>query len=286
MLNKLLKYEFKSTSKTMIPLLLSTLALSILTSVIMTISIRNIESSIEENALSNVLMSLFATFSIFSLFAIFASAVVLTIFLFARYYKNFFADEGYLTFTLPATTGQQLTSKFISGFVWTVLGMITIIISGIIILLFGTATSGEVINKELYNVIGNILSELKDQVGTSNYILYITEIIVSFMVSCAYRLLMIYLAITLGGIIARKHKILSAVGFYILISFVISSLTSTVTSSMFISTFSVIDEDEIINAFISIPHRLLLFDIVLSAIFALAAYISNYLLLKKKLNLE
>ena len=42
--------------------------------------------------------------------AIIASAVVTELLVFVRFYKNFFTDEGYLTFTLPVSRKDLLLS--------------------------------------------------------------------------------------------------------------------------------------------------------------------------------
>lgn len=55
------------------------------------------------------------TFGVYALG--FASSIITLIFILMRYYKNFFTDEGYLTFTLPVTPHELLWTKLISGMV-------------------------------------------------------------------------------------------------------------------------------------------------------------------------
>lgn len=50
-----------------------------------------------------------------------------------RFYKNLFSDEGYLTRTLPVTSGQHLLSKTIAGSIWASLDMILLLASFYII---------------------------------------------------------------------------------------------------------------------------------------------------------
>ena len=59
----------------------------------------------------------------------FGTFIVITV----RFYKNLFSDEGYLTRTLPVTSGQHLLSKTIAGSIWASLDMILLLASFYII---------------------------------------------------------------------------------------------------------------------------------------------------------
>ncbi len=59
----------------------------------------------------------------------FGTFIVITV----RFYKNLFSDEGYLTRTLPVTSGQHLLSKTIAGSIWGSLDMILLLASFYII---------------------------------------------------------------------------------------------------------------------------------------------------------
>ena len=78
------------------------------------------------------------------LFTISVIAVVAGIFIalfivMQRYYKNFFSDEGYLTFTLPVKTGHLLGSKVISAVLWMLFVLLCTIIGVAIIAIFGSS---------------------------------------------------------------------------------------------------------------------------------------------------
>ena len=49
-----------------------------------------------------------------------------------RFYKNLFTGEGYLSFTLPVTPGQQLFTKALVSFLFSVITIIVILVSSII----------------------------------------------------------------------------------------------------------------------------------------------------------
>ena len=70
--------------------------------------------------LVSVLVLFFSAFVL--LFSVVSLATALLIA--ARFYKNLFTDEGYLTWTLPASPVQQLWAKILSGCIWNILDLI------------------------------------------------------------------------------------------------------------------------------------------------------------------
>lgn len=295
MLKKLLKYEFKSVSRTLIPILLGTLAIAILTSVLFTINFRMIGSDSDiistdgtevvvnggfaNGIFAMILITLFILFTI----SIIASFFVVWFILMQRYYKNFFCDEGYLTFTLPVKTSQHLTSKLISGIVWTILGGLTVFLSVFLLIAFGTADSG-IVNVEVLQEIWNIFGELYSYVGTGNGIAYTIEVIVLVLIELATQTLLFYLAITIGSIIAKKHKILASAGVYL----GINSVAAMVINIGALVVFSD-NEFKMLRNIKSMPDKahafFILFILLYAATGVVCFFISNQLL-KKKLNLE
>ncbi|MDS8315405.1 lantibiotic ABC transporter permease, partial [Streptococcus pneumoniae] len=63
--------------------------------------------------------------------------------------------EGYLTWTLPVTPHQILLSKLLSAFVWTLLCMLTMFISGLVIFGIALPITGYSFN-EIFKYIGEI----------------------------------------------------------------------------------------------------------------------------------
>lgn len=69
--------------------------------------------------LVSVLVLFFSAFVL--LFSVVSLATALLIA--ARFYKNLFTDEGYLTWTLPASPVQQLWAKILSDAIWNILDL-------------------------------------------------------------------------------------------------------------------------------------------------------------------
>lgn len=284
MLKKLLKYEFKSVSRMLVPLLLGTLGLAVIAAGLFTLNYRYISGTETDTLLSNIFPIILTTVLVFAIIAIFASALVVFFILLQRYYKNFFGDEGYLTFTLPVGVNKQLFSKLISGFVWMLLSMLTVIVSGMLLIGFGTAETGEIVNTEPFIEIGNAFRELFDAIGTLNTALYIIEGIFLFVFGFAAQIMLLYLAITIGSIIAKKHKILASIGVYFGINTVVGMLSNIAMVTLFWSSDTLERGD--VNAIYTASHSVLIVLILLAAVMGVTAFMISSNMLRKKLNLE
>lgn len=123
MLGKLIKYEFKATGRTFLPLYGAIL----LVTLIHRLFGRNTQGLYEElNKIGD-----FTTMALVALFI--ALGVVTLVMIIQRFQKNLLSDEGYLMFTLPVTTRSLILSKIIVAITWTVLSVIVGIISFIIL---------------------------------------------------------------------------------------------------------------------------------------------------------
>lgn len=284
MLKKLLKYEFKSVSRILTPLFLGTLTLSIISALLFTINYRFLSRSEASDVVTNLFSTVLITILIFSIIAIIASYLVALFILLQRVYKNFFGDEGYLTFTLPATVNQHLVSKLISGFIWMTLSGLTVLVSGVLLIGFGTAESGEIINTFVFEEVFDLIDYAFEIIGTTNMVLYIIEGIVLVGVVLAAQLMLYYLAITIGCIIAKKHKILASIGVY----FGINTATGTIINVVLVLLF-MRDRDwdnSTIDSLYTTSHIYLVVIIALFFIMGAAAFFISNRMLKKNLNLE
>ena len=109
MLGKLIKHEFRATSRIMGPMLLIVLALSVLVRFSITV-LENAESSF-----LNILAVLFVLAFAVGIIAVNLMSIIIMI---QRFYKNLLGDEGYLMFTLPANVHSIIWSKLIVSIVW------------------------------------------------------------------------------------------------------------------------------------------------------------------------
>lgn len=271
MLKKLLKYEFKAVSRTVVPLISATLALSVLSAIVQTINTRFFAYRFDD--LPVILSAIFGVVTFFAVVAILASPFILVFILLHRYYKSFFGDEGYLTFTLPVSTGKLLTAKLISGFFWTIVGALATLISLAVLVLFGTAGEG-LINSEITKTIEYGLRFVFMYFGKIEVIIFIIELAALCIIAVISQIMLYYLAITIGSIIARKHKVLTSIGVY----FGINMLTSVLFQAIYMPLFTA---GRVYSA-----HVFVVILILMLSILAVVSYLLTRKLLEDKLNLE
>ena len=124
MLGKLLKHEFKETSKRMLPLYLVLVVITILGRIVAQ------SIMISGNADSSTIMAIFNILSVFIyVVGLIVISIASYIYLIMRFYKNLFSNEGYLMHTLPVTSWQLLISKLVTAFIWFISETILIFLS-------------------------------------------------------------------------------------------------------------------------------------------------------------
>lgn len=190
-------------------------------------------------------------------------------FLIYRFYKRCFTDEGYLTFTLPVTTHQILLSSLVNTVIGELIMLVAVGLSvGIAVLLFLGAFPENLIWADVS--VG--LKEAFSQMWTS--LVKNKEVFASAagtgIIGALSELIVLMLAVTIGAMIAKKHKILAAVGVYYGISMM----------QTFVLTFanlSVASEQNILHIFSATS--------LTSLIIGISGYCLMYYLTDKKLNL-
>ena len=289
MLGKLIKYDFKALKKTLLPLCFGAVALSVFVTILMRLFY--LYQDYSQN-LSRVLDDIFGTvltlLLIFGFLGLVAAAIVSWFLILKRYYQNLFKDDGYLTFTLPVKTSGILLSKLISSTIWSLITSLFAIVSIAIFVVFGT--SRQFINMDAIDTFSRIweaywstpLLTLKDYI--------IIPIIFTILVlsSVVQNILLLFLAITLGNQVSRKHKILGSVGMYFVVNTVASIIVSTAMILLTYAGLEQIDNDSIfsITPGMDIVYIYLSVVIVISAALSVAYFFVNKYILKNHLNLE
>ena len=120
MLGTLLKYELKATARIMIPVLLAMLAATAVLGL-------NVRFENQISVLVNIVIVL-----LFILTMI-ASVIISVILVLQRFHKNLLGREGYLMFTLPVRTGENIAAKALTAFLWTIAGIATSMVCGLIL---------------------------------------------------------------------------------------------------------------------------------------------------------
>ena len=115
MLGKLIKYEFKATSKFILMIFGLLLALSTMMSVSLAFNLDDIIAGISQEFQVGGLILGVVAFLIIMLFVVLNVAAICGMFFYAisRFKRNLLGDEGYLMHTLPVKTRDNILSKSI-----------------------------------------------------------------------------------------------------------------------------------------------------------------------------
>lgn len=260
MLTKLLKYDFKSLSKVLLPVYGISLLLAFLTKV------------------SNILADKFSVFSvpngfINAIFVVILIAIPIVTFIFTilQFYQNLVKDEGYLMHTIPVSKQNLILSKTISSTTY-------LVISGIIIfILLFVGVYGLWFDGKLVRIFVEALGHIDT--------IFLILIILSIFISVLLNQVMIYASIALG----QKHN--SKILYSIIYGVVLYNVTQII-SVIILLPFMLFDSNYqqyvegnnvldfgLINGFISIS-------LIVSILFIVAYYFLAVKTFDKKLNLE
>ena len=150
---------------------------------------------------------------------------------------------------------------------------------------FGSADTG-LINVEIFSGIKRFFNAVAEKYSAGIIIKYVIEGIVFYIVAMLYSTLSIYLALTIGSIIAKKHKILASIAVYYAIN--------TVMSTFMMIVNGILMSIDLYPAYVSayeanvtgILDTVFFINAGSFLIFAIATYYLTRHLLKNKLNLS
>ncbi len=230
MLRKLIGYDMREQKKLNILLLIISPICAAISAVLLYVIIRSVMvnvNAVNENTEAAASLSLMASLPAFFLMALAAviSASAVTLVLAIHYYKKMVTDEAYLTFTLPATPGQHLASKLITGSIWSLIASVAITLDVAIISVPVFLMQDEEIYKIILEGISRSFGDLLNVLFPSGWTLGLTVVlaILATLVNTLSQLALLYLALTLGGIVVNKNKALLGAGLYFGANMVIGS---------------------------------------------------------------
>lgn len=191
-----------------------------------------------------------------------------------RFYKSRFTDEGYLTFTLPVNTHQNLLASMANSAIGMVIIFFVICAALMLWLMIGLPGMGDFI-KMVWEKFPELWDSLKRVWSTIPW-KFVWMFLLNVLTGCVCELVLLMLSVTIGSIIARKHKILAAVGVYYGMNVVISMVSSAGIA------VQVVSGGETINAML----RFFGSTGVLMAVISVAGYFLMYYLIDRRLNLN
>ena len=229
MFAKLLKHEWRSTREMLGILCLISLGASLLGGLTMCYLFY---VSSHDGGGSEALKILSVLFMIAAMIALAVVGVAAVVVYVGRFYKSRFTDEGYLTFTLPVNTHQNLLASLVNTAIGMVLMTLVICLSGclwMVIAFAGVEGFYETVWEHFPELWEKLWSLVQTHAGEIPWGVMARGML-SALTGAINSLVMLMLAVTVGSLIAKKHKILAAVavfyGIHVLISIATAFLMS------------------------------------------------------------
>lgn len=275
MLRKLIKYEFKATSRFMLLMYALLIALSALMSVGLMLNLDEAMTTIgQEFQLGGLILAVLA-FMIMALFVVMNVVVLSGMFFYSvsRFKNNLLGNEGYLMHTLPVKTRDNILAKNFVSVIWTILSFIAVGVSCFILFLGISETN---IFKELLNILSRID-------WGAHYVrealIILTEFAVLAIVTLVNTYFHIYASMAIGYS-SNTHRAAKSIGIFILIS-----IASSIFEIAVLRPFEMFGID--VNAMLSYnPHITLWYGIIVTAITTVIYYFITHYFMSKKLNLQ
>ena len=184
--------------------------------------------------------------------------------------------------------------KLITAMLWTIISSVVI---GLCVLMFvglSTAASGD--GRQLFAQISDALRQMFALFNTQSALI-VFEAVLCVLVMLAFSILHIYLALVIGGVVSHRHKVLAGIGFYFVISIVVSILTAIAQyyfgssliggiNGMGSVIFNPQNEIEAANQLVSAAQPYYWFSIGFTAALDVGCFYLSKYFLEKKLNLE
>lgn len=278
MLGKLLKYDFTSVSKILLPLHLILILFAVMGRIL-------IAFGVGESA------PLIAGFLLmFYILGIVAIGIVTIVVLVLKFYRNLFTSQGYLMNTLPVKPSSLILSKLTVAVTWSIIDCIFVLFSLFILVasqnVFNALYEGRAELAQVWDVMKFLFS------GTTSTPLFIGALILFAILAMSYMYLSFYVSISVGQLMT-KHKILGAFLTYVAIYLVVQFLSILVMiaagyyswSNNLFATMSVSATDPI-EYLQPIYPTVLWISNALSALLAVIYYYVTKYMMTKKLNLD
>lgn len=269
MFTKLLKHEWRANRGILGALSLAALGVGILGAILCRILFNEeTMTSFQRQdewisiALTIVLMFLF--------FALIAYALGSQFLLLHRFYKSKFTDEGYLTFTLPVSSRQIFLATFANISIWMLI-ITAVAASAFFIMFFGGISGAGIDLSTQFQTLNRMFTQF--QLNTSDF-MYIFLNLLSGLVSFLSSIVIIMTCVTMGSVLAKKHKLLAAFGVYYLYYMVHSVVYTSIMTNTMIFAESTAD-----------MNPMVLGEIVTQLLFSVGGFFLSTYLMDKKLNL-
>lgn len=287
MLKKCLKYDLQAVGRIWWILAASMAGAFLVATLFLRILLETATQPDPEGAI--LLLSIFGGLIAFlCIFAIFAALTVSIILVYWRTYTHFYTDEGYLTFSLPVKRSTLYLSKVLtSAIVETSMVLLFILGVSLMLLVVPPAENGEILNTVVFKSLFEGLQYLADMKGSGWFLAWGIALLPLPFIVQFFSSGMTFLCLTVGSIIAKKHKLLAAIGIYYGVSVVLSTIWQFAVyflSTGFAGFFEICSNAGTLTTGISGTAVILIVDLAFACMAAVAHFITVNLI-ERKLNL-
>lgn len=285
MLKKCLKYDLRAVGRIWWILAVVMMGAALLAGV----SIRAMTQSMESGSSDFVVfLSVFGMLGALICFLAMAAALTVSIIMvYWRTYTHFFTDEGYLTFTLPVKRSTLYLSKVLTAAIIETATVVLFVLGiGLILLIAPPAENGQLINPAAYTVLGEAFALLWEGVG-GWLIVWGLAAIPCLLMTQLYACGLVFLCLTIGSVIAKKHKLLAGIGIYFGVTTAVSfvgQLISYFLASGILSVLGYAIAAGVTVGGITVTAVLLIYALLLACM-GVSLHFATTHLLEKKLNL-
>ena len=278
MFKKSLKYEMKASSRVLIPLFISVLAMSALVAVGLA-GLNAFDELAKENETVAIVAENILGFMVVAFVAlIVASSITVFVLMVRRFYTSFFTDEGYLTFTLPVTVDCHLGVKTVAMMIWYAINDVVILLScgifafGVFVLVPDSFT----VDPEMINMVVESVTE--------NFGGTVWSTVLMSAVSGLASYFLLFLSISIGCMLTKKHRFITCAVCYFVANSIVGNITSLVTTLVTVSfnamgNLSASDVD-------LMYMTIMLITTVVYAVLGVGCYFGTRYILKNKVNLD
>ena len=272
MLSKLIKHEFRATSRIMWPVFLGMLALTAL--------MRFSQLLLNGGHIPWLLQLIGVLLVIGFVMGLFALAFAPLVLSAVRWRDHVLKDEGYLTLTLPVSLHQLLISKLIVSAVWYAAAFIVGLLS-LLIAASGWSTFQYV--PDFFNDVFTAFFEMEASLR-SHALLIVFELFCNFVFAVSAAELVVYAAFSIGYSF-NKHKTLWTT-ILVLVFFEVAQFTAIAMIGAFFNADPTRWMNLDIHSAPASVELLLLWGMFGELLFAAAGYAVTWYFTTKKLNLE
>ena len=272
MFGKLMKYDFRSYFKSLLPIWGAVLVLAAING--FTLRRGDMPSVESYNAFFTFVLPLMLFICSFV-----AMAVTTLVLIIQRFYQGLLGSEGYLMFTLPVSRSQLIGSKLTVSVIVQLISFVVVALSGLILgLLLGRESFLEFIPK-VFSFFGEFFEQYPHQ--SRSVVLICLELFVLMLTASAGSSLHLYAAMSLGHL-SRKQRVAASVLAWVGLNVVFSNLGARILFGFFKGNASLWMHLETMR---DVMLLLLLFILASALLDAIYWAISEWVL-KRKLNLE